>query len=112
MNLEWLCESALPCSTNEYLSLKNEPKLETLMTLTSKQLNVETLQNCLSLEFRLNNFHLSEKIITLLCPYDFDQIQNIKYAVKNGFDYLIQNSKIENIPFAPEGSEPTVLYYG
>lgn len=105
LKLEWICQSELPCSAEEYLSKKNKPTLKRMVERIYLEMNIRYTLHCALLETRTTPFYFSQKIIGLFCPYEKNEGSNFRLAVKSAYDELILKTSVKNIPFAPEGSE-------
>lgn len=111
VKLEWVCDSELPCGPDEFISRKNDSSLKRMIDRSYLELNIDSNFHCTSLEIRTTVFYFSKKIVALFCPFDKTQGSSFRMAIKNAYDQIIEKTDINNIPFAPEGSEYSIYYY-
>ena len=111
LNLEWVCQSELPCSPEEYISKKNDPKVKRSLDRIYLEKNIGSSTHCSLIEARSTTFYFSQKVVGLFCPTDLPQGLNFKLAIKAAYDSLIEQTDINDIPFAPEGSEFMISFY-
>lgn len=111
INLEWVCESELPCSVDEYVSMKRIKKLKRQIDRVEMEMNLQSLTSCLALEIREKTYYFSQKNIAIMCPFESTQVYSLKMAIKNAYSFLVEQANIKDLPFALEGSSHMISIY-